>query len=477
MSIKDDIQQHPLIHLLPQYYQNKEDFLVFVKLFFDQYDISERLIREFTNLINNDKVPMKFLEALGAYVDYTYQPLASNEFNRELSMRMLKVWEERGTKKAILDAAMYGNNNGWVGGDLWIPGYYKPGQVADISLPRDKIFRHSISPFSGTHVFEDGKTYMPGVIRLSLPFLNKRIKKRIYDVTPAGRRYIFEIESAFYPNDPIDPLDIGGLNELSFYKRMRVKPILQDEYTPQYDRDTDIDFRYIINMGVENEQWDILIHSRNDVGKPYHSGRIKLTTEFELERAMAVSTLPVNTLSQPFEVNHATLSPNRYKVSPTGEYVDTQAANTADHIQHNIDNVTNLSLEVHAQYKGVMRPSTVKYGAHSDKHTLSGLDIGEITLYVGRTLDPYDAVHSVDEIADKYWFDSVEENETTIEIDTITGNELTGYIEEHTHTELEAYSYNELADHLYNKDHMNSRHSELATHTHSELHAKTHGEM
>ena len=146
--------------LIPEKYRENENFLVFFYLLTQQFDINEENIRNFTSLVNNDKVPMKFLQSLGAFNNYTYQYLAKNDFNRELSMRMFNIWEQRGSKKSIIDAATWGDNVGWVGGDLWIPSYYQPSQSATFELPRDKIFRHSISKFSSTHVFEDGKTYI-----------------------------------------------------------------------------------------------------------------------------------------------------------------------------------------------------------------------------------------------------------------------------------------------------------------------------
>lgn len=166
--------------LIPEKYRENDDFLVFFYLLIQQFDINEENIRNFIKLINNDSVPMKFLQALGAYNNYTYQHLARNDFNRELSMRMFDIWEQRGSKKAIINAATWGDNVGWVGGDLWIPNYYTHTQPATFELPRDRIFRHSVSKFSSTHVFQDGRTYMPGVILLSVPNLTKTVKKRIY---------------------------------------------------------------------------------------------------------------------------------------------------------------------------------------------------------------------------------------------------------------------------------------------------------
>ena len=130
MKLVDKLRNNKYMTLIPEKYKENENFLVFFYLLITQFNINEENIRNFTDLINNDKVPMKFLQNLGAFVNYSYQHLAKNDFNRELSMRMHNIWEQRGSKKSIVDAATYGDNIGWVGGDLWIPGYYKPSAIA-----------------------------------------------------------------------------------------------------------------------------------------------------------------------------------------------------------------------------------------------------------------------------------------------------------------------------------------------------------
>lgn len=403
MKLVDKLRNNKYMTLIPEKYKENENFLVFFYLLITQFNINEENIRNFTDLINNDKVPMKFLQNLGAFVNYSYQHLAKNDFNRELSMRMHNIWEQRGSKKSIVDAATYGDNIGWVGGDLWIPGYYKPSSIAGFELPRDRIFRHSVSKFSSTHVFEDGKTYMPGVILLSVPNLTRLVKKRIYEVTPAGRKYIFQIESSFFPNDGIDKLDIGSYNELSFYKRMRVYPKDINEENPPYDRDTDIDFTYEIDMMANmDEFFNILIHSENR-GKKYHSGHLTNITNYGYEMNMSASMLPVSFLSHKFPVNdNDSLPDNAYKKSKTGEYLDTYNNKGIDSIMRNISLIddNNVDLDVHRE----VRLTAIRSESSSNRSgngKMSGITSSIVDAFVeSEPILPSDCLYSVDDVAD-----------------------------------------------------------------------------
>lgn len=403
MKLVDKLRNNKYMTLIPEKYKENENFLVFFYLLITQFNINEENIRNFTNLINNDKVPMKFLQNLGAFVNYSYQHLAKNDFNRELSMRMHNIWEQRGSKKSIVDAATYGDNIGWVGGDLWIPGYYKPSAIAGFELPRDRIFRHSVSKFSSTHVFEDGKTYMPGVILLSVPNLTRLVKKRIYEVTPAGRKYIFQIESSFFPNDGIDKLDIGSYNELSFYKRMRVYPKDINEENPPYDRDTDIDFTYEIDMMANmDEFFNILIHSENR-GKKYHSGHLTNITNYGYEMNMSASMLPVSFLSHKFPVNgNDSLHDNAYKKSKTGEYLDTYNNKGIDSIMRNISLIddNNVDLDVHREVR-LTAIRSESSSSRSGNGKMSGITSSIVDAFVeSEPILPSDCLYSVDDVAD-----------------------------------------------------------------------------
>jgi len=302
-SLLEDIKRSKYINFVPEYLRENENFLVYFYLLTREFNINFENIKNFTDLINNDKVPMKFLESLGAYMNYRYLPNASDEFNRELSMRMNTIWEQRGTKHAIIMAGTHGWNPGWVGGDIFIPGYQISNDYAVLIKPRDFIFRHSISKFSGYHVFPNGSLYRDGIFLLQVPYFTDEVRRRVYDVTQAGIKYLFEVAVNFYPNPDIDPLDLGQWNELSFFKRLRPWPLTSKE-KEKWNSDTDIDFTYTIDMGIKEQRLDVLIHSVGRNGKRYHSGPYKVVFDSTIESSLGASSLPLQFLYRKFKISN-----------------------------------------------------------------------------------------------------------------------------------------------------------------------------
>ena len=297
----EDIKRSKYINFVPEYLRENENFLVYFYLLTREFDINFENIKNFTDLINNDKVPMKFLESLGAYMNYRYLPHASDEFNRELSMRMNTIWEQRGTKHAIIMAGTHGWNAGYVGGDIFVPGYQISNDYANLLRPREFIFRHSVSNFSGLHVYPNETLYRNGIFLLQVPYFDEEVRKRVYEVTQAGIKYLFEIVINFYPNPDMDPWDLGQWNELSFFKRIRPWP-QTDKEKARWDADTDIDFTYIIDMGIKEQRLDVLIHSDGTNGKQNHSGPYKVMFDNILEFNMGVSSLPLPILYKKFKL-------------------------------------------------------------------------------------------------------------------------------------------------------------------------------
>lgn len=302
----EGIKRSKYINFVPEYLRENENFLLYFYLLTRELDINFKNIKNFTDLINNDKVPIKFLESLGSYMNYRYVPNATEEFNRELSMRMNTIWEQRGTEHAIVMAGTHGWNPGWVGGDIFVPGYEISDNYAKLLKPRDYVFRHSISNFSGLHVFQDSFVYCDGVFILKVPYLNEDIRNRVYEVTQAGIRYIFEVSDSFFPNQDMDIIDLGQWNELSFYKRFRLLPLTDIELSNFY-ADTDIDFTYIIDMGIDREKrLDVLIHSYGRNGRQYHSGSFKTIFDNTLDLSLGASSLPLTFLKRKFKLSDET---------------------------------------------------------------------------------------------------------------------------------------------------------------------------
>lgn len=364
MGLAEDFRDNKYMSLVPDYLKWDQDFLVYFSFLVHEFNITNTNIRKFTDLIDPDKVPMGFIEALGAYMNYTYLPNASDDFNREVLMRMRTIWEQRGTEHSIIMAGTHGANDGWVGGEIFIPGYDISKNMAELEIPRNAIFRHNISKFSGLHRFPSEEFYAPGILLLRTPYFDEQVRRRVYENTPAGLKYIFEIMLDFFPDINQNPDDYGQYNELSFHKWFRIWP--KDDIERLTD-DTDIDFWYTINMTMVDDDSGKLIHSKN---RKKHSGNwgasvhsILFNTELDL--LLGTSMLPLPQLKVPFAIKDYVeiLVPNKetiihdevtrgskkfqsnelfttrsiaddsqYIISGSGEYLDKISKDTAEHI-------------------------------------------------------------------------------------------------------------------------------------------------
>ena len=166
----------------------------------------------------------------------------------------------------------------------------------------------------------------------------------------------------FFPNPNAD--DLGPYNELSYNKWMRVWP--RDKIEALTD-DTDLDFVYVINMGLIDDDIQVLIHSKN---RKLHSGAWGASTksilfDTEIDTQIGTSMLPLNVLKTPFAIRDmvTVLVPSndviihdevtrgskkfqstdllvqreiaddsKYIISATGEYLDKTTKDTAEHI-------------------------------------------------------------------------------------------------------------------------------------------------
>lgn len=250
---------------VPDFLKENDDFIVFLALAFSEFDIAQENISKFTDLINPDKVPIEFLEALGSFFNFTYIQNASEEFNREALMRMRSIWEQRGTEHSIIMAGTHGYSDGYIGGDMFITdvdfdeesGVYKlkypiSKELAEIDIPREFTFIHSKSDFSGIDLYES-EFVRSGVIYLKVPYLDDHVKEALYRVTPAGVKYAFGFKLDFNPSDGAE---IGEYGELSFHKSFRIYPKTEEERQAGDVEvvDTDIDFWIRMDIPVSYEE-------------------------------------------------------------------------------------------------------------------------------------------------------------------------------------------------------------------------------
>ena len=368
-NLLNNLRNSPYINLIPEYLKENEDFLVFLSMLIHEFDITNENIRKYPDIINPDRVPINLIEALGSYFNYRYLVNATDDFNREVLMRMRSIWEQRGTEHSIIMAATHGDNDGWVGGDIFIPNYPISKNTAKLLIPRNSIFIHNRSKFSGSDVYAQGGLYTQGVLLLRVPYWDERVRQRVYDNTPAGLKYIIEIMSEFFPTTD----DVGEFGELSFFKWLRVWPKTDEE---KLSDNSDIECLYLRDLKcIDEDLENILIHSDKKAGilsdNNYFSGRLgvgknSIIIDDEITLSGGVSILPLKALCKPFGTVPTTgvLGPDdnifihnesdfsgkdvypsksnliikdvaddsKYIISPSGEYLDTKEKDTADHI-------------------------------------------------------------------------------------------------------------------------------------------------
>ena len=368
-NLINDLRNSPYTRLIPEYLKENEDFLVFLSMVIHELDISNENIRKYPDIVNPDKAPINLLEALGSYFNFTYLVNADEDFNREVLTRMRTIWEQRGTEHSIIMAATHGDNDGWVGGDIFIPGYPISKEYAKLKIPRNSIFIHNKSSYSGSDVYAQGGLYTQGILLLQVPYFDGKVRQKVYDNTPAGLKYIIEILSEFYPTTD----DVGQYGELSFFKWLRVWPKTDEEKNSD---NSDMEFLYRRDLKcIDEELQNILTHSDKEKGilsaNNYFSGikgvgKNSIVIDDEISLIAGASMLPLKALCKPFGTvktvgviatddnvfthNKSSFSgddvypskknliikdvadDSEYIISPSSEYLDVKDKDTSDHI-------------------------------------------------------------------------------------------------------------------------------------------------
>lgn len=407
------------MYFIPEYLREDENFLVFFSFLVHEFNITEENIMKFTDLVNPDKVPMEFIEALGSYFNYHYLSNATDDFNREVLTRMRTVWEQRGTEKSILMAAVHGDNDGWVGGDIFIPGYDISNESAELLTPSKWIFTHNLSRFSGQHKFPGAGLYTPGILYLRLPYLDEQIRKRVYENTPAGLKYVFEILFNFTPNKNLPDEYKDAYGNLSLYNFLRIWPKDSEE---RKKFENDIDVLLDIAMHIDNDWMKYAqVFSKT---RGYFSGWRNYynfpVLENDVETFLGVSMLGLPLLKTPFPIKNGTITvkdasslafhhnvsefgsgkflssgmvvdkqiadDSKYIIAKSGEYLDIFDKSTADHILHRSIDISIGNFYIYDEDPSL---GDVNFSWQKERHVLSDDSTYDIPYIGNLTADDY----------------------------------------------------------------------------------------
>ena len=320
----DSLSKQMYMSKIPEILQDNKNFNVFMELAVSEFNLDLANIESFTDLIDPDKVPSQFIEALGSVVGFERCLSADDEFNREILTRIQSIYSQRGTDKSILMAANHGSNEGWVGGQIFVPGYVIETEEARIVFTTDKIFTHCRSKHSGGDVFTDNSIYRPGVILITVPFLDAKIREAINENIPAGVKYYILIENRFLPN----PGEEGTFGELSVFKYFTVVAITEDEKLGLVQELADEEFEF--SLEVVSSRDDALIFSDYNMGGRKRSGRQLIFVLDDLEFFMGTSALGMTLLRGGFDTLEEVIT------SETGEILDVVSKTGSEHLHHDL---------------------------------------------------------------------------------------------------------------------------------------------
>lgn len=352
---------------IPEVLQDNENFHVFMELAVEEFRIDLANIERFTDLIDPDKVPIQFIEALGGVVGFE-DNVNSDEFSREALQRIQSVYSMRGTDKSILMSANHGGNEGWLGGQLFIPGYTISSEDATIIFTAEKIFTHSRSKFSGGDVYSDGSVYRSGVIMITVPYIDDRVRKAVLSNVPAGVKYYFKIEN--YMN-PI-PEEAGEYGEMSLLKSTGVLALTSEEILGSVQPTGALDAEISITYTAEATT-NALIRSGLGTAN-LRSGSQIIRKEYGLEVHMGASGLSISMLGLGLDSEEEVI------VSETGEVLDTLSKAGSVSVIHDLDREV-LDMSVLSQCRTIPQRSTLS-AVRSSQYVSSGLFSNWVDGYV-----------------------------------------------------------------------------------------------
>lgn len=353
---------------IPEVLQNNKNFHVFMELAVEEFRIDLANIESFTDLIDPDKVPAQFIEALGGIVGFEGN-VNADEFSREALQRIQSVYSQRGTDKSILMSANHGSNEGWLGGQLFVPGYSIASEDATIIFTAEKIFTHSRSKFSGGDVYSDGSVYRSGVIMITVPYIDDKVRKAVLGNVPAGVKYYFKIENFM---NPTNPEEAGEFGEMSLMRTTGVLAITDEEILGNVQSPGAMDAEISITYTAEATT-NALVRS-GSLGNRLRSGSQIIRSEYGIEVHLGASGLSISMLGLGLDTEGAVI------VSESGEVLDTVTMGGSISVIHDLSREV-LDLSVISQCHTLPSRSTLS-ALRSSKYVPSGLFSNWVDGYV-----------------------------------------------------------------------------------------------
>lgn len=186
-------------------------------------------VATFNYLVNADRVPASFINALANALGYEFKENVPVVYQRELLKRLLNIYKCRGSETDIILKGQQFDNEGYLGGRLFVPGTYKDGYAMSITFPREDLFIWSQSTRSTKYRYPNIDYYRDGLISFNTPIINDELKKAVCSVVPAGVTIVFT-----YTTEA--PYPFNGAIAITSY----VAPLVNTQHTKHFYFDNDI---------------------------------------------------------------------------------------------------------------------------------------------------------------------------------------------------------------------------------------------
>ena len=180
-------------NLFPDFLKDKPGYSVFVQLASSELSKCNDFIDALNMITNIDRTPEEYLSHLGSLIGFKYLPYFDDEVQRDC----LKLFRQEDKKYGTLDElaflATYGDIDGHVTGELFIPGTFVERPKATVILPREHLFKWSHSTWSGPDKLAGPIAYKEGTILIEVTRLNDIIREKVQNKCPSGMLIVYKL--------------------------------------------------------------------------------------------------------------------------------------------------------------------------------------------------------------------------------------------------------------------------------------------
>ena len=183
-------------NLFPEALKGHPQYKVFIDLAKEEFIKIDDLIRTLSFYSNIDRCPEEFLQHLADIIGFQYNPELDEIAQREcMKLYMQESVASVGRPQDIAKMATYGDNAGYLGGDLFVPGTNDQSPLATVVMARDRLYTHSKSKRSDVDMYPS-EIFREGVILITVTRLNEVIMNNVEKVKPAGLLVVYQVMSS-----------------------------------------------------------------------------------------------------------------------------------------------------------------------------------------------------------------------------------------------------------------------------------------